>query len=106
MRLALAACLVVSGCSSTPPERPVPRCNDLPLFAEVTVLGQVNSPGVVGWRCGMRARDAVLSAGGFNELASPRKTRVRHAYGRVETGESSYLLPGDTVTAHALCDGY
>jgi protein involved in polysaccharide export with SLBB domain len=70
------------------------------------VLGQVNSPGLVRWHCGMRAVDAVREAGGFNALASPRKTRVLREQRRVEAGESLYLLPGDVVTAHALCDGY
>lgn len=92
-------------CAGAPESTP-PRCNDLPLSGAITVLGQVNSPGIVAWRCGMRVHDAVHSAGGFNQLASPRKTRVQHAYGRVETGESLYLLPGDVVTAHAVCDGY
>lgn len=74
---------------------------------QVTVSGEVKSPGIYTIASGARAMDAITQAGGYTQNADLSKTSVTHSGGpgTVTTDLNKFLLGTDTTTNVLLAAG-
>lgn len=65
------------------------------------IFGQVNKPGKYRWEKGLTVLKAVIVAGGFTEIASKRRIKIRREIGdkekKIHAKLDSPVQPGDTV---------